>query len=492
MKLKDNQIVLPNGETIPFTLQNAKLTNWKEAIALLKEKQKVFETSLHKKLYDYQTKDLTFLKNLKNKFLQGAGILNEMRTGKTPLMLTFFQEEQDINQVLIIAAPGLLIGWEEKIKEWAPRFTTFNLNLSAKNRPQALLDFQNFKGPKMGLIGMKVLIGDKPKIKGDALVIDEGHFLTKTSQQTKKIRNLTRHFPYVYILTGTPVSKNSWEIFHLASFIKPNGQKLDPWAWKEYFCQSIYNHFAYNKKEYTTIKLNKKKEFNEWMKGNFTRQKFREVSSLKINVKEKIVYLKPNSEQLTYQEEINQYMTLNGEHIKTLLVKLIRLRQVSTTPLLVGGKTLGPKLEWLKKFLATNGSRGIIVFSTHTSLLTPLASKVPRSALITGRQNPRQKHENILKFQNKEIDILFCNIVAGSKGFTLDRGEVIIFLDLSYTWENNDQAKARFWPTKKANEKPCQIYYLFLENSIESQVWQLLKKKYTKTQIINSFRRKEK
>ena len=484
--MEDNTIII-DGEKFPLTLENAKLAKNTKLIKALKLKSLISQNDhKHELLTNDQAKDLLFLKYLKRYFAQGAGIFNEMRTGKTPLILTFLQEEEDIDKVLIVVPPGLVLNWIEEIKKWAFRFKVFNLNLKKEQRNQNLKEFEKTNAPRIGVIGTSLANKDKLNVAGQVLVIDEAHFLTRRSDQTKRVRFLARKHNFVYALTATPTSKTTSELFDIALLIKPNGQKLDSWFYKDYFCLAKYNHFAYNQKEYTTIKKYREKEFDTWLKSNFTKKKFNKEG---IFVSEEIIYLKPSKLQIQLEKEVEDFMEINGEDIANILVALIRLRQINTCPVLVGFKELGPKLTWLKEFLKDNASKGVIIFSNFTSLLEKLKSKIPRSDFLTGRISNKQKQANVKRFQNKEIDVLLANIVSGSKGWTLDRGEVIIFLDVSFAWEENDQAKARFWPTKEhLKGKHLKVYYLFLDTKIEHKMWKVINKKLKRTAFLNEFR----
>ena len=478
------------GQKKVFTYKQVVKTPSKKARVFLQEKQNIKNSFVFNKkslLRPKQQEDLHFLKVLKNKFSQGAGIFNEMRTGKTPLILTFLQEEIDIKKVLIIMPPNLILNWIKEIKKWAPRFEIINLNTTKAKRQQDYLQFSQSEKPIVGLIGTRILSKKEFQLKGDIMIVDEAHFLTKRSEQSKALKYRAKAFKYVYLLTATPTSRNSCEVFDLANIIRPNGQPLEVLFWKEYFCNSVPNFFAYLNKEYVGIKNEKEEEFNNWLKCNFTKKEYDKTG---INVKEEVVYLQPTPFQEAMKNHINDYMEVYQDPIDNVLVKLTRLMQLATTPYFLGKKQLGPKIMWFKEFVKkNNGKKGIIVFSKYTSLLKKLAQQFPKSALLAGNVSNKEKNKNVEQFQNKEIDILFANIVSGSKGWTLDRGEVIIFLDISFAWEENDQAKARFWPTKQhLKNKPLKVYFLFLKNSIEKKVWKLVSKKVSKVEIIESFR----
>jgi len=113
--------------------------------------------------------------------------------------------------------------------------------------------------------------------------------------------------------------------------------------------------------------------------------------------------------------------------------------------------------------------------------------KKPQIGLITGKVSHQQRIEFINDFQKREVKILLCNIQSAGVGLNLSQADIAIFADRSYSPADNEQAEARFLPTKDSeNLKTRLIIDLICKGTIDEKILNLLKRKKDITKIITS------
>lgn len=88
-------------------------------------------------------------------------------------------------------------------------------------------------------------------------------------------------------------------------------------------------------------------------------------------------------------------------------------------------------------------------------------------------------------FQNKKVNIILCNIRTTNVGVTLDKADVMIFLDRELNPTENEQAESRFFPTEINDNKTREIINLYCTNSIDLKIKDMLNNKVNINKVIN-------
>jgi SNF2 family DNA or RNA helicase len=123
-----------------------------------------------------------------------------------------------------------------------------------------------------------------------------------------------------------------------------------------------------------------------------------------------------------------------------------------------------------------------------TQTLKRLHQAIPGSMLLTGEQSTEEKQFAVSEIQGGHSRVLLANIKAGGVGFTLDKADTIIFLDKSYTPDENDQASDRFIPVNpQATYGAKQIISLVVKGSVEPKIEQMLEDKIDIIKYVNDY-----
>ena len=71
---------------------------------------------------------------------------------------------------------------------------------------------------------------------------------------------------------------------------------------------------------------------------------------------------------------------------------------------------------------------------------------------------------------------------------TLDRAEVVVFLDRDYNPVNNEQAEDRIVPTTRQSNQKVHIIDLVCRDTVDEQIHKLLKRKKNIIALVNEYK----
>jgi SNF2 family DNA or RNA helicase len=153
-----------------------------------------------------------------------------------------------------------------------------------------------------------------------------------------------------------------------------------------------------------------------------------------------------------------------------------------------------PKTEWILQYLSDYPDKPVIIFSKFTSYLNKLSitlgSKSIKHGMIIGATDVKWRKKEVDWFQQGVINILLINIDAGKEGLTLDKAETTIFTDKYPPVGDIEQAEDRFVATSEdKKDKPHTIIELCIKNTYDEQLYSLLEKRKSETDVINDFKK---
>lgn len=440
----------------------------------------------------YQLEDIEFLSRLDR-----AGIFNAPRTGKTPTALGVLQRK-NCKRILIITTKTSLDDWQREFHKWLGRPCII---LNDKNKTKrleklkqwtdgAVISYDTLKNTKAHT-GM---IEEILKFKIDAVILDEAHKIkSRKSAITKAVFKLT-HVPVRLALTGTLAPNKNHEIWSILHFLYPVHFRS---YWKfinEYF----KSYERYNSTGKTFIEIGgfkskeKEKELQYILNGISVQRKREELMKWLPAKPEPIdIKLTPTKEQLRYIQELKDYYETGNIVTTGVLDTLIRIRQICAAPALLGLKGKSPKIEWLKTFLKDYPERPVLIFTKFTSLIHLIQKELPKPIpMITGNTSLKERSRLKSEFQSGKINQLIMNIDTCKEAITLDRAEYEIFLDKYPPAGDILQAEDRFIATTPERaSKVSVIMNIILKDTYDEQLFELVKKRLSETDIINNFKK---
>lgn len=447
-----------------------------------------------KSLRTYQRNDAKFLASI-----PFSACFNEQRTGKTPtalevIKLRRLQEER----ILIITTASSVYQWKEEYETWLGKncvvctgTPTNKLKAIGSWTHGLVVSLDSFKetASRSGLI--EPILSRNPQM----VILDEAHKIKNPKSANAKAVFKTKHIPYRLALTGTPAQGKPYDIFSILKFLYPSDFG-SYWRFIEEYFEIIDNTVWQNGrprhyKTYDNFKPDKAAQLQEILNKFSTQRKRKDVMPWLPDKFYQQVKLSPTKEQKKYLKDLEE--TYKTEDIVTTgtLDRLVRYRQICLDPGLLDLKGKSPKTEWIAQYLKDYPDEQIIIFSKFTSYLVRLSEQLDTTwALLIGATPAEQRGKFIKDFQSGKFKVFLINIDAGKEALTLDAAETTIFTDKFPPIGSIEQAEDRFIAsTEEKAHKAHKIIELMIADSFDEQIYKLLEKRKSETDIINNYKK---
>tara|TARA_Y100000996_G_scaffold401650_1_gene372802 strand:- start:128 stop:1087 length:960 start_codon:yes stop_codon:yes gene_type:complete len=180
---------------------------------------------------------------------------------------------------------------------------------------------------------------------------------------------------------------------------------------------------------------------------------------------------------------------ISHEDLEWVLIRMNRLIQITSNPGLINDEysEIPGKMQLLKDTLSqiSGNDQGKAIIWTHfienTKLFrTELADYCP--AIIHGSQSDDENNAAIDSFNNDDqTKILIATPQKAGEGLTLTVANHAIFYDRSFSLQHYLQAQDRIH--RISQRRSCQIYNLYIENSIDEYIDKLVRAKHISSQL---------
>jgi len=286
-------------------------------------------------------------------------------------------------------------------------------------------------------------------------IFDECHYIKSinnsgkpTASRGKSALQITEKIPYCFMLTGTPITNKTKDIYNnLKAINHPLAQKWMSFALR--YCGAYQEKFGWNMDGSSNTN-----ELHEKLKPFMMRrlksellelpEKIRSFIPVEINIRE-------------YNRLFTEYMAEREGMEKGLqLVRLNALRH------LLAIQKISATIEQIEN-IAVCQDKQIVVFTCYEEVVKQITEKFPQAGTITGSDNMNQRQQTVEDFQNHKINIVVCNIIAAGVGLTLTASDTVIFNDFDWTPANHAQAEDRIH--RIGQNQKCNIYYMYADNA---------------------------
>lgn len=440
------------------------------------------------KLRPYQRQDVHYLTKIPN-----AGIFNQPRTGKTPTTIEVIKERKT-NTNIIICPASLIYNWKREIEQWHPEAIVYMYTGTPKNREAELWCFQSHVTKPAYLIMSK----DTAKrdvqsltFPHDVCVVDEAHYLRNDdTMQTKAVYTIGYQAKHRYALTGTPTVKHPSDVFGILKFLYPH-KFTSKWQFIARYFEIEDNGFG---KTIGKPIAHRTAELQDLIDALSTQRLRKDVMKwLPDKQRHMHVCHMDTKQEKAYRSMLDDFMVKQGDveiDTQNVLAQLMRLRQICLDPSLLGLNIRSAKTDALLEAIEDNTyDEPLVIMSMFTSYLKNIKPMIEalgkRVGMIHGEMSNADKEGYARAFQRGEIDVLLCNIISAGTGFTLDRGEVIIFMDKAWNPSDNEQAEDRITPTQKDRVHKHFIVSMVCAGTVDERIEQLLERKESLTAIVN-------
>lgn len=441
-------------------------------------------------LFKHQVVSVNFLHQSKR-----AIDLSDPGTGKTRTQIEAYvaRKNRGAGCALVIAPKSLLrSAWQDDFAKFAPHIRT--AVATALNRDKAFA--QDADVYITNTDAAKWLASQPPSFfkKFDTLIIDEiSNFKHHTSQRSKALNKIKKHFEHRYGLTGTPTSNSITDIWHQL-FILDDGKCLGNSFYK--FRNSVC----------TPRQIGPMPNMVQWedregadqavtalLSGISIRHKFEDCIDIPENHLYSVPYHLSTAQQKTYMRMERDAITMldNGRIISSLNAagvasKLLQIASGASYSDADGSlaedsapyATIDTGRYELVSDLVEQRDHSVVFFNWRHQrdlLIEEFRKRGITFTVIDGQTSDKDRKEAVDRFQAGFYKALLAHPQSAAHGLTLTRGTATIWASPTYNLEHFTQGNRRIYRAGQTNR--TETIVVVAPNTIEEKVMDKLKGK---------------
>ena len=410
----------------------------------------------------------------------------------------FYTEMLDLFPCMVVCPASVKSGW---LREWEETNPNRRVSIISTSSPPE--DFEadvivinyDILGKRVtkenGKTSLEIRLDGMKKKSFSLVIADEIHFLkNRKSIRSKSFKKLIHKVPSVIGLTGTLIMNRPAELLNILMLIERIKEIAPEDQYHHYFferyCNMKETNFGMDISGASNIK-----ELNRLLKECCyfqvsKRDALKELPPISENVVEceitnKRAYKKAKGDLLQFiEDKFKDEEKVEKAARAEFLVKLSTLKQLS-----LEGKEKFIK-KWVEEWMEANEEEKLLVFASQSTILTKIAGEFKEGLLITGGTTIKKRDEILQKFfLQKESRVLFANI--GCLGTGVDGLQKVCsnmaILELPPRPSDLVQVIGRL--ERSGQENPVTIQYLLSPETIDQDLWEMLKGKKDVTDMLN-------
>ena len=490
--VSDNEIEEVDSLSIVRPGCKAEIKPYKELLSRKDIELLIDSLPLLKKPRSYQMDYLYYAVNHGN-HINGSGV----GCGKTKMAI-FYAEMLDLFPCMVVCPASVKSGW---LREWKETNPNRRVSIISTSSPPE--DFEadvivinyDILGKRVtkenGKTSLEIRLDGMKKKSFSLVIADEIHFLkNRKSIRSKSFKKLIHKVPSVIGLTGTLIMNRPAELLNILMLIERIKEIAPEDQYHHYFferyCNMKETNFGMDISGASNIK-----ELNRLLKECCyfqvsKRDALKELPPISENVVEceitnKRAYKKAKGDLLQFiEDKFKDEEKVEKAARAEFLVKLSTLKQLS-----LEGKEKFIK-KWVEEWMEANEEEKLLVFASQSTILTKIAEEFKEGLLITGGTTTKKRDEILQKFfLQKESRVLFANI--GCLGTGVDGLQKVcsnmVILELPPRPSDLVQVIGRL--ERSGQENPVTIQYLLSPETIDQDLWEMLKGKKDVTDMLN-------
>lgn len=490
--VSDNEIEEANPLSIVRPGCKAEIKPYKELLSRKDIELLIDNLPLLKKPRSYQMDYLYYAVNHGN-HINGSSV----GTGKS-LCSVLYAEMLDLFPCMVVCPASVKSGW---LREWKETNPNRRVSIISTSSPPE--DFEadvivinyDILGKRVtkenGKTSLEIRLDGMKKKSFSLVIADEIHFLkNRKSIRSKSFKKLIHKVPSVIGLTGTLIMNRPAELLNILMLIERIKEIAPDDQYHHYFferyCNMKETNFGMDISGASNIK-----ELNRLLKECCyfqvsKRDALKELPPISENVVEceitnKRAYKKAKDDLLQFiEDKFKDEEKVEKAARAEFLVKLSTLKQLS-----LEGKEKFIK-KWVEEWMEANEEEKLLVFASQSTILTKIAEEFKEGLLITGGTTTKKRDEILQKFfSQKESRVLFANI--GCLGTGVDGLQKVCsnmaILELPPRPSDLVQVIGRL--ERSGQENPVTIQYLLSPETIDQDLWEMLKGKKDVTDMLN-------
>ena len=345
--------------------------------------------------------------------------------------------------------------------------TKVKVPITVKNKSTGKLEYKMKKSHKKEDI--KEALKKSPLFleQFDCVIIDEAHKLSNPKAKRYQVLEdfiKKSQIPYVFLLTGTPITKDTVKFYYLLKLIDANITK-DCIYYMRTYCSAKKRKFR-GKELLVPGKSSHLDELKEKVKHLYIRRELKDIADM-VNKTVSTRYYDLDKSQVAEYDRLWEEYTMaqleNGDNtnedyrqlVEGGLVRHFLANQMIDNTI----KLIDEKIE--------DGDK-VVVMCTFTDELQKFKAYYGSKCVVyDGKMTPKAKDKAFDKFQNDpKVKVFVGNIVAASVGLSLTAAHTLIFNSYSWIAAENQQAEDRVYRLTSTDDVEI-IYQLFTDSISE-------------------------
>ena len=453
-----------------------------------------------------QTQSLEFMRGKERIF-----DASDPGTGKTRVAIEgYFERRLRGGGCALVLAPRSLLkaAWGNDVRKFAPSSTVSIAY--AENRSAAFERPADFYITNHDAVKWLAKQPDEFFKRFDTLIIDEvGAFKHSTSDRSKALNKIKKHFQYRHVMNGTPSPNSITDLWNQV-FVLDDGASLGP------------SFFAFRSAVCTPKQVGPSARMIQWrdkegasdavakcMEPYTIRHKFEDCISIPENHTYTVPYDLPESQARVYREMKDAQVALLVPKDKLAAFALARSSGLSISQAL---STVGVAIEAVNAATVTakllqiasgavyqNSDEYHLINTARYELVLDMAETRPHTVVfflwkhqkdflvaeatkrglsfgvIDGSVSDARRDETVDFFQKGLYRIVFAHPQSAAHGLTLTRGSATIWASPTYNLEHFQQGGRRIY--RAGQTQKTETITVIAPGTIEEHVWEALQTK---------------
>lgn len=375
------------------------------------------------------------------------------------------------DKILIVCPNTLRQHWIDEILKWVNHQSLPITEVTADNRTISVPAYR---------VGYMIIGYDTLKLLPELahypfsdIIIDEAHHIrNRHTKRSKAVRRLIAG--HKIALSATPIINRPWDLWAVLNFLAPR-RFASYWKWVETFVQLEKTPWGWKP---IGLRLSTKGLLTTLL-GEFTlaRTIDEEMPELPQLIYIPCPLVLPASQQKVHNQILSEIFVEVDRGILTIqnaLVAMVRARQLTAHPPLIGVDETGPKLEFLLDTLEGIPAYAVVIFSQFVKLHKVLAQHIPNLIIINGEVDIKERIRRLKEFQ-QHGGVLVGNQPILGEGVDLSMADLLVWYDKPWSPEWMKQARARI--RRFGLKRPVRELDLIVKGSIEDEIEELLFRK---------------
>lgn len=428
-------------------------------------------------LFEHQKTSIEFAKNKPCVF-----DTSDPGTGKTRVYIELLQQNQ--GKTLVLCPKSLMRpAWAADIHKFAPH-VKISVATAAK-RDEA------FEYPADVYItnhDAAVWLAKKHSSffrEFTTLIIDEaGAFKHSTSQRSKAMKKVVKHFKYRYALNGTPNPNTITDIWHQVMLLD-DGQRLGPvfFAFRNSVCTPKQVGPQPNMVKWED-KPGAQEAVSMLIKDMTVRHKFEECLDIPDNFEHEMTYELTDKQHKAYTQMKAAEIALVNDTVVSAInaaAVMTKLLQIASGAVYVSPDNYEVVDEGRYEMIldlveARQHSIVFFLWKHQRNLLVQEAIKRKVSyAVIDGTVSEKDRAEIVRRYQQGLYKVIFAHPQSAAHGLTLTKGTTTIWASPTYNLEHFEQGNRRIY--RAGQTQKTETIVVVAKDTCEEKVYQALKTK---------------